>query len=84
MKRIVEIAKGFVAALAVGFVSIFCWEMCECEAVVVQAHDQLPSIEDIQKAVGANPDGKLGKEFQSRWDAAICEQYAQKIQDRRI
>ena len=36
----------------------------------------LPSIQDIQRLVGAEPDGKLGPETQRLWDAAYNEQCA--------
>ena len=38
----------------------------------------VPTIEEIQRLVGANPDGKLGPETKAKWDRAICDQYAAK------
>ena len=36
----------------------------------------LPTIEDIQRRVGATPDGKLGPETQDKWERALCDQFA--------
>jgi hypothetical protein len=38
---------------------------------------KLPNIEEIQKRVGAYPDGKLGSETEKLWNLAICNQYAE-------
>jgi len=38
--------------------------------------DPLPTIQEIQERVGANPDGILGPETQKLWDKEICNQYA--------
>ena len=43
----------------------------------------LPSVADIQRRIGAKPDGIVGKETLAKWDAAICQQYAN-IQNRNI
>ncbi len=87
MKKFIEIAKGFVVTLAIAAISIFSWELSQDDdnIVIVEAHDsKLISIEELQKALGVKPDGILGKETIEAWDKAVCEQYAQKIQDRRI
>ena len=39
----------------------------------------LPSVADIQRRVGAEPDGKFGPETQKLWDRAYCDQSATKI-----
>jgi hypothetical protein len=42
----------------------------DCLAV----HNNLPSIQDIQKQIGVKPDGILGKTTQEAWEKAYCEQ----------
>lgn len=37
---------------------------------------KIPSVADIQRAVGAEPDGIVGPETLSKWDEAIFNQYA--------
>jgi len=49
------------------------WE----RAVATENPDQLPSIMDIQRQIGAKPDGVLGKETQRLWDEAYCNQCAE-------
>lgn len=38
--------------------------------------DRLPSLKDIQRRVGALPDGVYGNETKTKWDRAICDQHA--------
>lgn len=44
----------------------------------VAPREPLPSIRDIQRQVGAKPDGRLGPETQKKWDKAYVEQCARK------
>ena len=37
---------------------------------------RIPTIEQLQKAVGAEPDGIWGKDSQAKWAEIICQQYA--------
>ena len=41
-----------------------------------QQQGTIPTIEDIQRRVGAVPDGKLGPETQAKWERALCDQFA--------
>ena len=36
----------------------------------------LPTLEQLQEAVGVEPDGKIGPKTLAAWDLAICQQYA--------
>ena len=36
----------------------------------------LPTIEQIQRAVGAKPDGIVGQDTIRLWDLAVCQHYA--------
>ena len=36
----------------------------------------LPTLEQIQRAVGVEPDGKIGPKTLAAWDLAVCQHYA--------
>jgi len=38
--------------------------------------NHIPTIADIQIMVGAEPDGVIGDETKSKWNVAVCNQYA--------
>ena len=38
------------------------------------ALDTLPSIQEVQRRIGAKIDGKLGPETQKLWDKLVCQQ----------
>ena len=40
---------------------------------------RLPSLVDIQKMVGAKPDGRYGPETKRLWDRAYCDQAAKEM-----
>ena len=39
---------------------------------------RVPTIQEIQTLVGAKPDGKIGAETLTKWDAAVCNQEARR------
>ena len=47
-------------------------------AVMQKALDRTPSIKDIQRRIGAEPDGIIGPNTIELWDKAICQQEASK------
>lgn len=76
-----KVIRNLIIALIYSIVCLFSWQigrMCSKREVIVepQIQDVLPTIEEIQQRVGAQPDGKLGKETQKKWEAAINNKYA--------
>ncbi len=78
MRTIKSILKHSLIALIYGLMCIFSWELVRHCGVDREAHDKLPTIEEIQKQIGATPDGKLGKETEKLWNLAICNQSAKR------
>ncbi len=37
---------------------------------------RVPTVTQMQRAVGAEPDGFWGKDSQAKWEERICQQYA--------
>jgi hypothetical protein len=68
-KIFLVIAYG-IACLLVG------WTLNGRYGVEKQVSDHIPTIEQIQLLVGAEPDGKLGPETISKWKLAVNDQYA--------
>ena len=46
------------------------WQMWDSNTMPI------PTIEQIQQAVGVEPDGKMGSKTLAAWDRAICDLYA--------
>jgi len=46
------------------------WQMWDANTM------PLPTIEQVQQAIGAKVDGKIGNETKIKWDRAICDLYA--------
>jgi len=46
------------------------WQMWDANTMPI------PTIEQIQQAVGSRVDGKIGKETLEKWDRAVCDLYA--------
>jgi hypothetical protein len=65
-----------VTAFACGFVACFCWQFFADCGVEPQVEQKIPSLAEIQKLVGAKPDGIYGEETAAKWDKAVCDQYA--------
>jgi len=76
MKQKIKTIKLFIAIAYGLFCGIFGWQFGAHCAVEPQVEKRIPALEDIQKMVGAKPDGIYGKETQEKWDEAICSQYA--------
>jgi hypothetical protein len=60
------------------FCVFFGWILNGKYGVEKQVKDSLPTIEEIQRRIGANPDGRLGAETQAKWNKAICDQCAKR------
>jgi hypothetical protein len=72
MKKVITI----IMVLVFGFFCGGLWERAQWEALP-PPEVPLPSIVEIQRKVGAKPDGILGKETQKKWDDAYNNQSAE-------
>ncbi len=43
---------------------------------IAEAEVQIPTLAEVQKMVGAKPDGIYGAETAEKWRRAVCDQYA--------
>ena len=59
-----------------GFFACLGWQYMTEPAVKESLTTQIQSLSDIQRQVGAKPDGIYGAETKKLWDRAICDQYA--------
>lgn len=75
--KIRSILKHTLIAVIYGLLCVICWEIGKNCCIEKEAHDRLPTIEEIQKQVGVTPDSKLGKTTENAWNRAINNQYAQ-------
>jgi len=79
-----KLLKLLTAILFGLFCGIFGWQFGRHCGVEPQIEKRIPTVKEIQRMVGAEPDGKLCKgwgcpghsETQEKWDRAICDQYA--------
>jgi hypothetical protein len=63
----------------IGFCAVTHWKTTNptTEQAIWDANTMpLPTIRQVQQAVGAEPDGIIGPETIRLWDLAICQQYA--------
>ena len=58
------------------FCAIFGWGFGRYCGVEPQVKDKLPSLIDIQRQIGAKPDGIYGRETKEMWDRAVGNQIA--------
>jgi len=70
IKSIAQITGLAVALLIAGWVGWLCRDARPDPPA------PLPTIEEIQRRIGAKPDGILGPETQAKWERAICDSYA--------
>ena len=84
LRHIISIARAY-GGVAILVMSMFVcawfgasahWEPASLPPSLPPSSSPLPTIADIQRRIGANPDGKLGPETQRKWDRAICDQFA--------
>jgi len=66
----------FVGAFICGFAACFCWQLFADCGVDPHVKDRVPSLEEIQTKIGAEPDGIFGPETREKWNRAICNQFA--------
>ena len=69
-------ALRLLLAFVCGFMACFSWAMFQEAGIEPQVDKAVPSIAEIQKMVGAEPDGIMGQETLRKWDEVICEQFA--------
>jgi hypothetical protein len=85
LKEILIFAQKMLGMTVFGlFCVFFGWTLNGKYGVEKQVKDSLPTIEEIQRRIGANPDGRLGSETQAKWELALCDQYAKKYFEPRI
>ena len=79
LKSIAQIA-GFLVIVGGSFMFGFAgaW-VYKTKYMVIEEPNSLPSIIDIQRAVGARPDGIIGPETLSKWETAYANQEAAKF-----
>lgn len=65
-----------VSAFVCGFMACLCWQFFRDCGVEPQVKKQIPSLIEIQKMVGAKPDGIYGHETQTKWEEAYGNQSA--------
>tara|TARA_R100000501_G_C2582623_1_gene85326 strand:+ start:79 stop:363 length:285 start_codon:yes stop_codon:yes gene_type:complete len=75
-----------ITAFALGILACLSWQManevCKVEIVKPQVETRVPSLADVQRMIGANPDGVYGQETKEKWNRAVCDQHAKDAWER--
>ena len=71
--------KLLAAILFALFCGIFGWQFGRHCGVEPQVETRIPTFKDVQRMVGAEPDGIIGPETIAKWDKAVCNQYANEL-----